>query len=62
MKILVTGGMGFVGSHLVDELVKRGHRVVVLDNLEEQVHQGRQPDYLNSNAEYVIADIRDRSL
>lgn len=60
MKILVTGGMGFVGSHLVDALIKQGHAVVVLDNLEEQVHQGRKPDYLNPNAEYVIGDMRDR--
>lgn len=60
MKILVTGGMGFVGSHLVDALVKEGHSVVVFDNLEEQVHQGKKPAYLNKNARYVIGDMRDR--
>lgn len=60
MKILVTGGMGFVGSHLVDLLVKKGHKVVVIDNLEEQVHQAKKPDYLNPDAEYVVGDVRDR--
>ncbi|MEW6009465.1 MAG: NAD-dependent epimerase/dehydratase family protein [Candidatus Omnitrophota bacterium] len=60
MKILVTGGMGFIGSHLVDTLVREGHSVSVFDNLEEQVHQGRKPDYLNRNARYVVGDVRDR--
>lgn len=61
MKILVTGGMGFVGSHLVDALVKEGHSVVVFDNLDEQVHQGRKPDYLNKEVRYIIGDMRNRN-
>ncbi|MEK6977548.1 MAG: NAD-dependent epimerase/dehydratase family protein [Candidatus Hydrothermarchaeota archaeon] len=58
-KVLVTGGAGFVGSHLVDALVRDGEEVVVLDNLEYQVHEGRLPGYLNPGARYVFADVTD---
>ena len=57
-KVLVTGGAGFIGSHLVDALVKEGHEVRILDNLEPQVHIKR-PDYLNPEAEFVEGDIRN---
>jgi len=60
MRILVTGGAGFIGSHLVDELVRLGHNVRVLDSLEKQVHHGRKPSYLNSGAEYQWGDICDQ--
>lgn len=60
-KVLVTGGAGFIGSHLVDKLVERGNEVAVVDSLEEQVHT-KKPDYLNPEAQYVFADIRDKSV
>src|SRR5688572_24708886 len=60
--VLVTGGAGYIGSHLVDALVERGFRVTVLDNLEPQVHRsGGWPSYANARATYVRGDVRDRA-
>ncbi|MGA2159340.1 MAG: NAD-dependent epimerase/dehydratase family protein [Dehalococcoidia bacterium] len=56
-KVLVTGGAGFIGSHLVDALLKKGHAVRILDNFEPQVHVA-QPDYLNKAAELIRGDVR----
>ncbi len=60
-KILVTGGAGFIGSFLVDKLVDLGYQVRILDNLEDQVHQGKKPTYLNKEAEFIEGDVRDYS-
>src|SRR4051812_28913042 len=61
--ILVTGGAGYIGSHLVDALVAREYRVTVLDNLEPQVHRsGTWPSYANPSATYVRGDVRDRGV
>src|SRR5215212_7635688 len=61
--ILVTGGAGFIGSHLADELVERGRRVRVLDNLTDQVHGGvERPDYLSDEVELIPGDVRDGEL
>lgn len=57
-RVLVTGGAGFIGSHLVDELVRKGHKVRVLDIFEPQVHCGKKPKYLNKGAEYIKGDVR----
>jgi dTDP-L-rhamnose 4-epimerase len=60
-KVLITGGAGFIGSHLADELLARGYQVRILDNLSEQVHggAGKKPSYLAREAELIVADIRD---
>jgi dTDP-L-rhamnose 4-epimerase len=58
--ILVTGGAGFIGSHLADELLARGHRVRALDNLTPQVHGGAgRPAYLSDEVELQVGDVRD---
>lgn len=58
-KILITGGAGFVGSHLADALVNAGHDVRVLDNLSPQVHGSEFPSYLAANLEMIHGDMRD---
>jgi len=59
--VLITGGAGFIGSHVTEELLRRGHRVRILDNLSVQVHgEGSEgPAYLNPAAELMRGDIRD---
>jgi dTDP-L-rhamnose 4-epimerase len=60
-KILITGGAGFIGSHLSDELLNAGYDVRILDNLSEQVHgrNCKRPPYLNKDAELIFGDVRD---
>ena len=58
-RILITGGAGFVGSHLADALLRQGHRVRIFDNLTPQVHHDGWPDYLAQDLELMRGDMRD---
>jgi len=67
MRVLVTGGAGFIGSHVVDRLVAAGRSVVVLDNLDPQVHGADagpppwlQAQFAAGDVRFVQGDIRDR--
>ncbi|MGH7509205.1 MAG: NAD-dependent epimerase/dehydratase family protein [Gemmatimonadales bacterium] len=59
--ILITGGAGFIGSHLADALLSKGHRVRALDSLSSQVHgtDGHRPGYLHPEVELIVGDVRD---
>lgn len=61
-KVLITGGAGFIGSHLADELLNYGYEVRALDNLSEQVHgkNCERPEYLNPEVELMVGDVRDK--
>ncbi len=63
-KVLITGGAGFIGSHLADELIENGYKVRALDNLSEQVHgkNAKRPDYLHQEVELQIGDVRDKAV
>jgi dTDP-L-rhamnose 4-epimerase len=58
-RVLVTGGAGFIGSHLVDALLARGDEVRVLDNLLPQAHGTDRPRFLAKEAEFCLGDLRD---
>ncbi len=61
MKVLVTGGAGFIGSHTTDLLLEKGYSVRVLDSLEPPVHpQPRKPDYLPDEVEFIQGDVCHR--
>ncbi len=64
-KVLVTGGAGFIGSYIVEELLRRGYEVRVFDSLEPQVHgelqkSGSPPPYLARDVEFIVGDVLDR--
>jgi len=62
-RVLITGGAGFIGSHLADLLIEKGYQVRALDNLDPQVHgeNAVRPDYLHPEVELIVGDVRDHS-
>jgi dTDP-L-rhamnose 4-epimerase len=60
VKVLITGGAGFIGSYVADRLLERGATVRILDSLDPQVHPGGAPGYLSPRAELIVGDVRDR--
>jgi len=62
MRVLVTGGAGFIGSHTVDALLAKGHEVRILDNLQKPVHLKGKPGWVPDETEFVLGDVRDKAM
>lgn len=63
MRVLITGGAGFIGSHTADALLREGYQVRVLDSLEEPVHPGHaKPAYLDPRIEFIKGDVRHEAV
>jgi len=60
MKALITGGAGFIGSHIADKLIEKNYSVTIMDNLSST--GGKVPDYLNKNAKFIYGDVRNKKL
>jgi dTDP-L-rhamnose 4-epimerase len=61
-RVLITGGAGFIGSHLADELLAAGYSVRALDVLVDQVHEGDRPEYLSADVELISGDVRSEEV
>lgn len=58
--LLVSGGAGFIGSHLVDSLINNGYKVRVLDNLSPPTHNRKLPDWFNKKCEFIKGDVTSK--
>jgi dTDP-L-rhamnose 4-epimerase len=61
MRVLVTGGAGFIGSHTVDLLLEKGYAVRILDNLQPRVHPRGKPAWVPTEAEFIQGDVANRA-
>ena len=62
MKVLITGGAGFIGSHTMDILMDNEYEVRIIDSLQPPVHpNGQKPEYIPTDVEFVLGDVRDKS-
>lgn len=61
-RVLVTGGAGFIGSHLVDRLLQEGYEVRILDSLDPRVHPNGKPLWVPGEAEFIQGDVRDAQI
>jgi dTDP-L-rhamnose 4-epimerase len=62
MRVLLTGGAGFIGSHLADRFLRDGFQVRILDSLETRVHPHGRPGYVPPAAEFIHGDVTDRNI
>ncbi|RPH95104.1 SDR family NAD(P)-dependent oxidoreductase [candidate division KSB1 bacterium] len=60
MRVLVTGGAGFIGSHTTDALLAKGYDVTILDSLEKPVHLKGKPSYIPAKVRFLEGDVRNR--
>jgi len=61
LKVLMSGGAGFIGSHTVDALLAKGYEVRIMDSLEPPVHLKGRPDYIPQEAEFILGDVRNKA-
>jgi dTDP-L-rhamnose 4-epimerase len=62
MRVLVTGGAGFIGGHVADRLLREGFQVRILDSLEPRVHPSGKPGYVAARAEFIRGNVTDRNV